>query len=332
MCRFLYVLALTFGAIAALPACSEFRIDTLDSEQRYRASLATNLVQRADQARAAGNNAEALALLQKALEADPANLQAHMGIGDIYEVSGDYERAAAQYAEARSLDPSHFGSNYKLGLMYHLLDRLRDAVAAYLSALTIDPNSFEANLNLATAYLQLGQPSLALPYADKAVRLNPSSQPAHVNLGTIYSSLGRHNDAVLAYRDAADRGELTPPIAMNLVNALIKTNNYQRAVNTLESLIRTDPRSQWYERLGYAYFKLSDFPKSMEAYERALQLDPNDTSALNGLGVNLMTRYIQSNREDRATRDRAIEAWRKSVQLNGQQSHIVDLIARYGTL
>ena len=319
-------------AVVALAGCSEFRIDTLQSEQQYRTHVANNLVQRADQARAAGNNAEALMLLQKALEADPANLQAHMGIGDIYEVSGDFERAASQYATARSINPGHFGSNYKLGLMYHLLDRLREAVSAYLSALTIDPNSFEANLNLATAYLQLGEPSLALPYAEKAVRLNPDSQPAHVNLGTIYSSMGRHNDAVLAYRDAADRGDLTPPVAMNLVNALLKTGNYQRAVNTLETLIRTDARAQWHERLGYAYFKLSDFPRSLESYERALALEPNDTSALNGLGVNLMTRYIQGNREDRLSRDRALDAWRKSVQINGEQSHIIDLISRYGSL
>jgi tetratricopeptide (TPR) repeat protein len=290
------------------------------AEAEYNAATARRLSTQAEAAHEAGNTQQALALFTKALEADPANIEAHIGIGDIHQ------------EQARRIDPGNFASNYKLGLMYHLMNRLREAISTYLSALTIDPANFDANLNLATAYLQIGEPTLALPYAERAVKINASSQPAQVNLGSIYSALGRHDDAVVAYRAAADLGELAGPVAVNLVNALVKSGKYQRALNVLQTLIRTDPQGPYFERLGYVHFKLGEYDQSIAAYEKALAANPNDSSSLNGLGVNLMTRYIQAGRTDQRIRDRALEAWRTSVRINPAQTNIVDLISRYGTL
>ena len=283
---------------------------------------------------AAGDLDAALRAFQQALEQDPDYTDAYLGIGDVYQKRGNLNAAAERYADARRLSPGRFETNYKLGLTYHLLQRVRDAVDLYLTALTVDPYNFEANANLATAYLQLDQPEAALPYAERAVRLNPESQPAYANLGAIYASMGRPEDAVIAYRNAADLGQLSPPIAVNLVNTLLDAGRPQRAVNTLETLIRTDPqpRASYQERLGYAHFKLGNYDQSLQAYQHALDLAPDDIAALNGLGVNLMTRYIRNDRGSTDTRDRAIEAWRRSLRIDAEQPRIIDLIARYRRL
>lgn len=280
----------------------------------------------------AGNIEQALVLFTRALEKDPNQIDAHIGIGDIHQVKGDYTRAAEQYDTARKINPQNFDANYKLGLMYHLLNRLSEAVATYLQALAINPDNFDANLNLATAYLQTSQPELAIPYGEKAVALNPESQPAYVNLGAIYSAVGRNEDAVNTYRGALDHGEMSAPIAVNLANALIKINAYERAVNTLDSMIRKEPRAEYYERLGYVHFKSGAMDKSQEAYQRALSLDARDFASLNGLGVIQMTSYLKGGSKDVALRDSAIASWQKSVRLNPDQPKIVDLISRYRAL
>ncbi len=300
---------------------------TWSSTQRQAHS--NDLLERGDSYLSEGLLESALAAFEMALETNPRLVNAHMGIGDIYRAKGDYATAAERYESARSLEPRSFDANYKLGLMYHLLNRVRDAIQVYLTALTIDPNSFEANLNLATAYLQIGQPQLGLPYAEAAVNLKPDSQAAQVNLGSIYAAMGQYQLAIDAYRAAAELGALEPQIALNLADALIRTGRYRRAINTLEALARQQSSELVYERIGYAYFKLADFDQSARAYEKALELDPDDPASLNGLGVNLMTQYLRDRRENIDLRDRAIRAWQQSVRIKPDQQRIIDLIARY---
>ena len=273
----------------------------------------------------------ALAAFDMALEANPRSVDAHVGIGDIYEIKGDYATAAEKYKVAQKLDPGAFKPTYKLGLMYHLLNRVKEAVTEYLAALAIDPNSFEANLNLATAYLQLGQAQLGLPYAEKAVKLRGDSQAAHVNLGSIYASMGEYNLAIDEFRGAAELGDLQPPIMLNLVEALLKTGKYQRAMNVLDQL-ESKPTAVVYERMGYTLFKLGDYDKSLDRYRQALKLDPKDTASLNGMGVDLMTLYLKGRREDVSLRDQGIDAWMQSVKIDPTQQRIIDLIARYRKL
>ncbi|MHC4994977.1 MAG: tetratricopeptide repeat protein [Planctomycetota bacterium] len=285
-----------------------------------------------------GNLENALRAFERALERDPNHVDAHVGVGDVYHQRGDFNVAADSYRQARDLNPSHYPANYKLGLMYHLLNRLQEAIESYLAALKLNPNSFEANFNLATAYLQTGQTTVALPYAERAVNLGAREaepetlQAAFANLGAIYSSLGRHDDAVRSYLSAADQGELPPPIAGNLVNALIKTEEMQRALDTLSVLLVIEQKPEYYERLGYVNFKLGAYDDSLAAYDNALGMNPENTAALNGIGVNMMTRYLQNERRNPDERDQAVRAWQQSIQIDGDQPKILNLITRYSKL
>jgi len=274
----------------------------------------------------------ALAAFELVLEENPKLVAAHVGVGDVYQVRGNYEAAAEKYRTAQQIEPGAFEPTYKLGLMYHLMQRVRDAIREYLAALAIDPKSYQANLNLATAYLQINEPQLGLPYAEVAVRIRPDAQAAHVNLGSIYSALGQHQLAVEEYRAAAELGDLEPQIALNLVDALLKSGHYQRALNTLSVLAAREPTALVYERMGYARFKLGDYEKSLERYRQALSIEPNDPASLNGVGVNLMTMYLRGRREDQSLRDEAISAWQRSLRVKPDQQRIVDLIARYRKL
>lgn len=321
--------ALALALAFASTGCNELRTDgTSGSRDEMADALATD----GQAAIESGNLDNALDLFTQALASNPRHVDSHIGVGDIYQIKGDYESAAGKYKTARDIEPQNYDANYKLGLMMHLLNRVREAVKSYLDALTINPDSFEANMNLGTAYLQLSEPSLALPYAERATKLDGTSQPAFVNLGVIYAAVGRHEDAVMAYRAAADRGDLSPQIAVNLVNALIKTKKYERAANVLRTLGAREQRTEYHERLGYVYFKQGKFDDSLIQYRKALEAEPDDPAALNGLGVNLMTRYIRGRRLDIETRDEALNAWRRSLRANAKQPRIADLIARYSKL
>jgi len=322
-----YILfALLLAGCFVLAGCQTSpRVSSRNAEERRQ-------IAQAQQFQEDGLLEAALAAFEMVLDDNPRSTEAHIGVGDIHEVKGDYEQAAAKYKTAKSIDPTNYKATYKLGLMYHLLNRVQSAIQEYLDALAIRPNSFEANLNLATAYLQINEPQLGLPYAEAAVKLNPESQTAHANLGAIYAALGQHHLAIEEYREAAELDDLNPQIALNLAESLLKTGRYAQALNTLKAVRRMNDTAAVRERIGYTLFKLGEYHESLAAYESALDKQPRDTAALNGLGVNLMTLYLQGRREDVSYRNRAIGAWQKSVGIDPSQQRIIDLIARYRKL
>lgn len=279
-----------------------------------------------------GLTESALQAFTLAIEENPRLTEAHMGVGDVHRQRGDYESASEAYEEATRLQPESFDAHYYLGLMQQLLGRVSEAVRSYLKALTIDADNFDANKNLASAYLQLGRPSDALPYAERAVYLNPQSQVAWANLAATQSLLNQYDKAVDSYRQATELGEYAEPVLLGLADAHIRLGNYERAMITLESLIRAQGSATAYERLGYAQFKLRRFTESLASFRSAVEMDPDDPASLNGLGVCLMTLYIQGGRTDATQRDDALDAWRKSLQLKADQPRILDLLSRYQRL
>jgi tetratricopeptide (TPR) repeat protein len=272
---------------------------------------------------------QALAEFEKAIEINPKLTVAYLGAGDIYRQRGDYASAEKRYRAAAGLEPTNFQAQYLHALSLQLLDRFDEAVRAYLRALAIRPDDFNANLNLGTAYLQLGEPREGLPYAQKAIVLNAKNGPARTNLGAIYSALDRHAEAVVEFQQAAELTELTGPLLLNLANSLGRVGRYEEMVNTLEQLTKTEPTANAYERLGAGLFRLRRYDESLDAYRKAIEIDPNHYPALNGVGVCLMNQWIWSNQTDQAARTEALAAWRRSLQVESNQPKILELVGRY---
>jgi len=320
------ILALTLTVAGGLGGCS-----MSSAAQVRKADLrAREYVAQAVQLSDKGLVDEAIAQLQLAIKENPTLTTAHVNLGALYQVQGDYKSAEASYREAVAIEPRSFDGQYGLGLVLQLMDRLGEAVASYLRALAIDPEDFHANLNLATAYLQERHPRQALPYAEQAVALDPENGPARVNLGAIYATLGDHERAIQSYQAAAELMDLTAPLLLNLADSLGETGRYQEMVNTLGQLLKMEPSAQAYERLGYAYFRLDRLNEALPAFAKAVELDPKHYPALNGMGVCLLNRYLRSDRTNTDARREGVEALRRSLRLNRRQPRIVDLVSRYG--
>jgi tetratricopeptide (TPR) repeat protein len=272
----------------------------------------------------------ALSEFERAIAINPTLTPAFIGMGDIHRKQGDLTSAETDYQRAAQLEPSNFKAQYGDGLMLQLLGRIAESVRAYLRAISISPNDFDANLNLATAYFQLGEASSGLPYAQRAVALNGSSGPARVNLGAIYASLGEYSRAVSEYQQAAELMDLSPELLLNLADSLGKIGKYAEMQAVLEQLVGKTPSAPGYERLATAMFRQERYDDSLANFRKALELDANYYPALNGVAVNLLNKYITSERQDLDSRRQAVEALRKSLQIEPKQPAVIDLLSRYG--
>jgi tetratricopeptide (TPR) repeat protein len=304
---------------AAPPAA---RIDRAQHQQ----ILATE----AAAAKDAGEYEAALALFRQILASNPTSADAYVGIGEVYLLQKEYERAEPVYARAARLAPRDFDAQYGHGLALQMLNRLVDAVRAYHRALTIRPESVEANLHLATTYLQMGEPRSALVFAEKVVELDPAHGPGRASLGSVYVGLGRFGDAITQYEAAVELMEPTPPLLINLINALGKQDRYVDARNTAEYLVKLAPSAEAYERLGWANFRLGTYDRSIEAYRRAVELDGEYWHALNGIGCNALNTWLLSDKGNPAALREAKWAFRRSLQANPDQPKVIALLSKYG--
>lgn len=147
---------------------------------------------------------------------------------------------------------------------------------------------------------------------------------------------------VIAYRKGGqDKGSASSPsIAAQQGGASV---NVQENIKILETMLISDPknRSAWVE-LGNTYFDSQNPAKSVEAYAKALELNPNDPNVLTDQGVmyrqlgwfdkaienftkanTLDPRHIQSlynigivYRHDLQDYVKATEVWKKYLELN----------------
>ncbi|MFW5653228.1 MAG: tetratricopeptide repeat protein [Planctomycetota bacterium] len=267
----------------------------------------------------------------RALQVNPELIEARMGRGNLYRERGDYARAQRDFDQAAQIDPRNYDAHYFNGLMLQLLNRINEAIRAYRRAITILPDSHEANLNLAVAYLQASRPSEALPFAERAKTLLPDHGPTRANLGLTYAALTRHADAIDEYEAAVEMMEPSPELVLNLIESLKRERRFAEMANACEALTRDTPSPAAYERLGFAYFKLQRYQESEDAYRSAINLDADYYPAMNGVGVILLNRWIDSARTNRSARIEALEWLRRSLRVEPEQPKITQLITRYGS-
>jgi tetratricopeptide (TPR) repeat protein len=203
-------------------------------------------------------------------------------------------------------------------------------VRAYHRALIIRPDSFEANRNLAATYLEMDQPDRALTFAQRAVKLKPDSQSAHTSLGVVHAKLGEHDQAIEQFVTAMELGEPNEHVLLNLIESLGRVKRYREAVNAALTLTRIAPSANAFERLGWAHFKVGEYDKSMQAYQKAVERDPQNWVAWRGVGVNSLNDWLRSNKQDAQAGQRARDAFRKSLQINPRQPKVVRVMSNYG--
>src|SRR5262245_30451842 len=295
----------------------------LSAQQQTRVDEATSL-------KNAGDYDAALAMFQEILSENPTITTAHLGIGDIYLVKKDYEKAEPHYGLAAKLEPRNFDAQYGHGVALQMLNRFVEAVRAYHRALTIDPESLKANLNLAVTYLQMNEAANAVTFAEKAVALDPANGPARINLGAAYERVGKNVQAIEQYSAAMELVEQTPPLMMNLINVLAAEKRYQEAANTAENLVKIEQSANAYERMGWCYFRLSQFDKSIAAYRDAVRIDENHWQSYNGIGVNAINTWLLSKQRDEHARAEARDAFRRSLRINSDQQKVITLMSNYG--
>ena len=126
-----------------------------------------------------------------------------------------------------------------------------------------------------------GNNAVALEKVNALRAANPTDAPGRFLKGLILTELNRQIDAIKVFTDLTDDYPELPEPYNNLAVLYAAQGQYDRAKNSLEMAIRTHPSyATAHENLGDIYAKMAS-----QSYDKALQLDKSNTSALTKLAM-----------------------------------------------
>jgi tetratricopeptide (TPR) repeat protein/SAM-dependent methyltransferase len=149
-----------------------------------------------------GKSADALDLLQAAIEVCPNEPRFHLSYGEAHRALHQCDLAVACYRRSLALDPNRAPAFYNLGLALQDLGRSEDAVVCYDKALALTRDFPEGYNNLGVALDALGRPEEAIGRFRQALAVDPYMAAAHSNLGTALGRLGKPVEAIVHHQTA----------------------------------------------------------------------------------------------------------------------------------
>ncbi len=247
-----------------------------------------------------GNVEKARELYQKVLERDPDNGLAHLSLSKIYRKEGDDRKALEELRKAFHSPKVGIDTKVNVLLNYYTITEYQSDLKeeAYdLARLLVEVHPEEAK-----AYTVYGdflyrddQLRKAREQFRKAVELDPNRFAIWQQILIIDSRL---NDDQLLLEDSKEARELFPTQPLTYFFhgvALIETGEPEQGVKVLQegkSLVvgNDDLLFRFYERLGDAYNTTGQYEKSDQAFEKCLEIDPENIFVLNNYSYYLSMR------------------------------------------
>ncbi len=230
-----------------------------------------------------GKQAEAANEFQKALQLEPANDRASIGLAKAYEKLNQPEKAEATYKQAIDLRPNYWRGYDQLGAFYFRTADYPKAEQMFRAATEKDPQSFRSYSNLAAALSFQEKDAEAVEALKKSIVLHPTAD-AYSNLGVGLFRLRRFEESEAEFR----RSIQLAPDAYGSWSALGDAEYYgghreqarkayARAVELATAQLKASPNDATIlGDLANAYSMIGDSTQALDFLNRSLAINHTD--------------------------------------------------------
>ena len=327
------------GQFAEAVNAHEHATAAAPDDPAYVAALASSLVD-------SGDGERALSTLNEALKRNQRSDILWMKLGGIYYRQRRFSEALASFNRVTEHNGRHDRAWNGRGLALMALGRTEEALLSFRRALENAPEEATYLYNQGDALLSLGHYRASVDVFERALRIDPDRAATWAKLGQTFRRLERDEDAVNAYDRALaleadyawawhgrglalnglDKCEeaaacYEKAIALengvvwyytSLIDVWVRMEHIQEADRLTQEMIERFPESSivW-SRRGQVLRRTKAYSAAVEAYDRALALDPMDAWSWNGRGLALavLNRW-----------DDALDAHETATQLDGSDA------------
>ncbi len=181
---------------------------------------------------------------QKAVEESPDKAAAHRYLAFAHYRKKDYAAALRECLNSLQKDPRHDETYFYLGNIYREMQQPAKALAAYRKAVSLNPESMEAHRALAPLAIRRRQVFTAIHSYGKILKASPENFKDYPDLAYAYQLAGWTDKAIETWKQVF--AQETPPNDLDVV----------------------------YFNLGMLYRNKKEWDKAIEAYKKAIELQP----------------------------------------------------------
>ena len=199
------------------------------------------------------------------------------------------EAAVDLLARAIETDPNFVVAHYTLGAVHQTLGNRWKAAAQFRASTQLDaayPEPFKAlgDLFLAAPRRLFDQ---AVEAYNKALELRPFYADAHVGLGDARAAKGEIDPAIAAYQKALVFNPVNPKVYLSLGKIYYAEKGlYYESVNAYKKAIELDPQLvEARMGLGEVYEEKGLYKEAVEEYKRVIDVESEHTGALYNLAL-----------------------------------------------
>jgi tetratricopeptide (TPR) repeat protein len=182
------------------------------------------------------------------------------------------------------------------------------------------PSEYTAQAFAGDVCFQLGDKESALSYYLKSTRIIPDNFSVWQNILSLEAELNQYDSLQVHAEEAIEYFPNQAALYYFGGTAYLRKKNYSRAIQLLEMGKRyaqdNKLKSVFHGQLGDAYNGMKNYPKSDNAYEEALSLDPDNEHVLNNYSYFLSLR--------KANLDKALKMSSRLIQLKPDNGTYLD--------
>jgi len=222
---------------------------------------------------------EAQRAIERAIELKPGNAGFYLTAANVQQDLGNLPAAVDLLREATRIHPAFAEGHNNLGIVLTDLGRTDEALPAFLEAIRLKPGYARAHANLAAAQLRTLQFTDALASARRAAVLQPDYAHAHHLIGSALVMIGDTAAAETSLRAALRLKPDFVEASLLLAKTLLKLKRADDAEQVLQQALSLSPaRAELWTVLGDIAGERDDLAAALAAYQRSLELRPNDLS------------------------------------------------------
>ena len=242
-----------------------------------------------------GNDTDALAAYQRAVELAPNNYYAYFALGQLYVALRKHEEAIPQLSKAatlsdqtRSVTPEELTTIYKaLGNAFFNRDRLDDAIKAWDKISELDPQNIFAHIELADLYREKELYKQAISQHEAIIEIK-ADDPYRMclslrEIGKIHEETGEYKKAQDNYDKAlaltAQGNWLRKDLQQRIIAIYATDANWTDLIAYYQNKLQKDTNdTEMLGLLAAAYIENEQLDEGIQTYKKGLKLSPTDNS------------------------------------------------------
>jgi tetratricopeptide (TPR) repeat protein len=268
---------------------------------------------------------EALAEVAGIVEKTPDQVAAYLLQAQILRALKRYDDALESLDKVGELAPGSIVPHEYRGEIYREMGQLDKAIDEFTRVLQIQPGMDLALIRRAEAYMLAERLDEALADIDAVLKNNPDLALAHGLRAQVLASQEKFGEAIAEMKVLADDMPGQPDVRMQLALYYLLNNDTREAISQYTQVLDLDAEHFLALRgRGDAYLNLGDHAAAVEDFDRALDVEPEDSALLNNFAWVLATSPDDNIRDGK----RAIELATKACELTDyERPHILSTLA-----